>query len=216
MKSFITTYKHLFLAALYLPFYLIWFGYLEQKIQTQYYVVTCSLDYMIPFSEWFVFPYFLWFALVPAMFLYLGLTCKQDFYRFILFLYSGMTLYLVICTIFPNGQNLRPSIDFNKNIPTRLMRFLWTVDTSTNVFPSIHAYNSIAVAIAALRNKPLSKHPILKYSIVFICVLICMATVFLKQHSILDVLGAIAMALLFYYIFYGGLEKKVSMAHMQA
>ncbi len=217
MKSFISTYKHMFVAALYLPVYLIWFDYLEQHVQSQYHVVTCSLDSMIPFNEWFIIPYFLWFLLVPAMFLYLGFTSKPDFYRFVLFLFSGMTLYLIICTVFPNGQNLRPSIDFEKNVLTRLMQFLWSVDTSTNVFPSIHAYNSIAVAIAAIRNEKLSAHPAVTYGIVILCILICMATVSLKQHSVLDVLGAIIMAMFFYRLFYiRNPEEELDMVHIHA
>lgn len=192
----------MFFAALYLPIYLIWFAYLEQKVQKDYYVIHCSLDSLVPFQEWFIIPYFLWFLLIPAMFLYLGFTNKQDFRQFVLFLFSGMTLYLIICTIFPNGQNMRPLIDSDKNVLTRFISMLWTVDTSTNVFPSIHAYNSIAVGIAAIRNEKLSHKPVVLFGIVVLCISICLSTVFLKQHSVLDVLGAIIMAMLFYRIFY--------------
>ncbi len=202
MKEFLYKNKHMLIAALYLPFYLIWFAYLEEKVQKDYYVIHCSLDALVPFQELFIIPYFLWFLLVPAMFLYLGFTNKQDFRQFVLFLFSGMTLYLIICTVFPNGQNMRPLIDPDKNILTRLISMLWTVDTSTNVFPSIHAYNSIAVAIAAMRNERLSHKPTVLFGIVILCISICLSTVFLKQHSVLDVLGAIIMAMLFYRIFY--------------
>lgn len=202
MKLFLKKNKHVLLAALYLPFYLMWFHYLEKTVQKDYHIIHCSLDSIIPFQEIFIIPYLLWFGLVVAMFLYLGFTNKQDFRQFVLFLFSGMTLYLIICTMFPNGQNMRPVIDPDKNVLTRLISMLWTVDTSTNVFPSIHAYNSIAVAIAAIRNEPLSRKPALLFGIIILCISICLSTVFLKQHSVLDVLGAIIMAMLFYRIFY--------------
>ncbi len=202
MKLFLLKNKHVFIAALYLPFYLLWFGYLEKTVQKDYHLIHCSLDSVIPFQEIFIIPYLLWFGLVAGMFLYLGFTNKQDFRQFVLFLFSGMTLYLIICTMFPNGQNMRPDIDPDKNVLTRLIRMLWTVDTSTNVFPSIHAYNSIAVAIAAIRNEKLSRKPVLLFGIIVLCIAICLSTVFLKQHSVLDVLGAIIMAMLFYRIFY--------------
>ncbi len=202
MKLFLQKNKHMIIAALYLPIYLLWFAYLEEKVQTDYHIVHCSLDSLVPFQELFIIPYLLWFLLVPAMYLYLGFTHKQDFIQFVLFLFSGMTLYLIICTVFPNGQNMRPLIDSDKNILTRLISTLWTVDTSTNVFPSIHAYNSIAVAIAAIRNEKLSRMPVLLFGIIILCISICLSTVFLKQHSVLDVLGAIIMAMLFYRIFY--------------
>lgn len=202
-KSFCKKYRHMWIASLYLPFYMTWFTLLEHKVTTNYYVVHCHMDNVIPFNELFLIPYLLWFLLVPAMFFYLGFTDKKQFIQFVLFLFGGMTLYLIICTVFPNGQNMRPAIDFHENVLTRLMQVLWSVDTSTNVFPSIHAYNSIAVAIATVRNDELAKHPLLFHSTLILCMLICLATVFLKQHSVLDVLGAVIMALLFYRFIYG-------------
>lgn len=202
MKLFIQKNKHMFIAALYLPIYMAWFAYLEKAVQSDYHLIYCSLDSLVPFQEIFIIPYLLWFILVPAMFLYLGFTNKEDFRQFVLFLFSGMTLYLIICTLFPNGQNMRPAIDTDKNILTRLIGIIWTVDTSTNVFPSIHAYNSIAVAIAAIRNERLSQKPVILFGIIILCISICFSTVFLKQHSVLDVLGAIIMAMIFYRVFY--------------
>lgn len=60
-----------------------------------------------------------------------------------------MTIFLIVCTIFPNGLNLRPVTFPRENIYTDLVRMIYLVDTPTNVLPSIHVYNSIG-AMAAI------------------------------------------------------------------
>ena len=41
------------------------FSLLEQFCEPRY-VIHCALDDMIPFNEWFVIPYVIWFAFVPT------------------------------------------------------------------------------------------------------------------------------------------------------
>ncbi|MFR0986473.1 MAG: hypothetical protein ACLSFZ_08015 [Frisingicoccus sp.] len=53
-----------------------------------------------------------------------------------------------------NGHLLRP-IEFPREYIYRYGRFLYTIDTPTNVLPSIHVYNSIAAFIAIARCKAL-------------------------------------------------------------
>ena len=45
------------------------FSLLEQFCEPRY-VIHCALDDMIPFNEWFVIPYVLWFLFVPGMVLF--------------------------------------------------------------------------------------------------------------------------------------------------
>ena len=80
---------------------------------------------------------------------------------------------------------------------------LYETDTCTNVFPSIHVYNSICIHVAVARNTLLKKYPIVQHASFVLMVLICMATVFLKQHSIVDVFGGCLMAYILYFVVYG-------------
>lgn len=209
MREFMKKYGHIW-TVLYLPFYLIWFAWLEKTVTTEYTVMHCFIDDYIPFNEFFIIPYFIWFLIVPIMYLYLFFNNKKDFYRFIAFLYGGMTLFLIICTVFPNGQNLRPNFDPNKNVLTKLLDFIYHTDTNTNVFPSIHVYNSIAVMIAVWKNEVLSQKKWLVILSFIVTVSICLSTTYLKQHSILDGLGALVMAGFFYWLVYGRVHAKAS------
>ncbi len=209
IKKVIQKYGHIW-TALYLPCYLVWFCWLEQNVKSGYKIIHCAIDDYIPFCEYFIVPYLLWFLIIPAMWLYLFFQNKKEFYQYIMFLYSGMTLSLLICTIFPNGQDMRPIFNSDKNIFTQWIHILYDADTSTNVFPSIHVYNSLAFYIAVKRNAFLSQFRAVRVGSLILTVSICLATVFLKQHSILDGVGAFVLALFLYNLVYVRPERSPS------
>lgn len=202
MKQFLHKYRHAWILS-YGLVYVFWFFYLERTVTTGYHVIHVRLDDWIPFNEVFIVPYLLWFAYVAAAVLFLFFTNKEEYYRLCIYLFSGMTISLIICTFFHNGTDFRPVLDPNENIFTRMVVALYAADTPTNVFPSIHVYNSICTHVAISRSAILKKYPALQIGSFVLMVLICMATVFLKQHSIVDVFGGCLMAYALYYLVYG-------------
>ena len=80
MLQFSKHYKH-FLASLYFLFYLAAFFLIERLITTDYTVIHCSLDDKIPFVEYFIIPYLLWFLFFIVVYLYLGFTNKREYYQ---------------------------------------------------------------------------------------------------------------------------------------
>lgn len=203
MKQVFKKYNHA-IAILYLPFYLFCFFGLERRNTTNYQVVESALDQYIPFCEWFVIPYFLWFAYIATTFGYFFFTNKQEFIRLCIFLFTGMTICLGIYYIWPNGQNLRPDLASlgRDNIFLRLLAGLYNTDTHTNVCPSIHTFNSVGACIAIFKSKSLSAKPWLRWSALILTVSICLSTVFLKQHSILDVFWALVLSVPMYLLAY--------------
>ena len=105
-----------------------------------------------------------------------------------------MTISLLVCTLYPNGTNFRPHIDPDQNIFCYLVTKLWSIDPCVNVFPSIHVYNSIGVHLAVTKSEKLSKSRPIVWSSGILMILICLSTVFLKQHSVVDVAGSLMMA----------------------
>ena len=68
--------------------------------------------------------------------LYFFFTDVPGFYRMAkLMLYRAMTIFLIISTLFPNGQNLRPMVFERDNIFVDMVRMLYRADTCTNVVP---------------------------------------------------------------------------------
>ena len=61
VNAFIERNKHALLL-LYFMIYLPWFGHLERTVTTHFHVIHVALDDYIPFCEYFIIPYFLWFG----------------------------------------------------------------------------------------------------------------------------------------------------------
>lgn len=213
MKSTLKKYSHVWLLG-YAFIYLPWFLYLEKTVTSNYHIMYIALDDLIPFNEFFIIPYILWFLYVAGAVAYFFFTDVKSYYKLCTMLFTGMTISLLVCTVFPNGTDFRPLIDPTKNVFAKIVSYLYSADTCTNVFPSIHVYNSICVHLAVLRSERLSKYGILKISSFVLMISICLATVFLKQHSAIDGFGSIAMAYIMYYFVYAGSyepsRKKVS------
>ena len=207
MKNFLKKYGHLWILG-YGFIYLPWFIYLEKTITKHYHVMHSVVDDYIPFNEYFVIPYFLWFAYVAVTIAYFFFVNKEDYYRLCIFLFTGMTISLLVCTLFPNGTDFRPVIDPNKNLCSRIVAMLYQTDTCTNVFPRVHVYNSIGTHIAIMKSESLRKYKVVRVMSFILMVSICMATVFLKQHSIIDVVGAVLLCGAIYPLAYAGSSQE--------
>lgn len=207
MKNLLKKYGHIWVMG-YALIYLPWFFHLEKTVVRDYRVMHVALDDKIPFNEYFIIPYLLWFVYVAGTVCYFFFTDKQQYYQICTFLFVGMTICLLICTFFPNGTDLRRPVDPQKNFCSYLVYLIRFADTSTNVFPSIHVYNSIGVH-CALHNSPLLKQRKWLQIMSFILMIsICLSTMFLKQHSAVDVLGAVILAYVLYPFVYGAERER--------
>ena len=202
MKTFIRKYRHALPLAIYGIIYLAWFSRLEQTVTSHYQVIHVALDDHIPFCEVFVIPYMLWFAYVAVVIMYFFFRDKDDYFRTCTFLFTGMTVFLLVSTLWPNGHHLRPAVMPRDNIFTSLVSMLYKADTPTNLWPSIHVYNSLGCHIAVMRSRHLAKHKVIRTGSFILCTSIVMSTVLIKQHSMFDVATAFVMAAVMYGIVY--------------
>lgn len=204
-------YKHLFLL-LYWPPYGLLFGLVESKWPSiwesitgeplVFFEVACPLDSWIPFCEWFVIPYYFWFAYIVGMLLYGLLFDRQSFRDCMYFIMLTYSATIVIYLLWPNMQALRPAAFDRENVLTWIVQKLYNFDTNTNVCPSIHVLGSVAVSLTGLR-APGLQHWGWKVFFHTSNLLICLSTVFLKQHSILDVFAALLLCAIAYpFAFY--------------
>jgi membrane-associated phospholipid phosphatase len=80
------------------------------------------------------------------------------------------------------------------NIFTQLIANLYQTDTSTNIWPSIHVYNSIGAHLGVATCEALKKHKGIQIGSLILCISIILSTMFIKQHSAFDVLTALVLA----------------------
>lgn len=213
MKKLCRKYRHALPLIIYGIVYLAWFSHLEKTVLRGYTVIHVSLDDYIPFCEVFVIPYFLWFVYVAFVVMYFFFKDKEDYYKTCMFLFTGMTIFLLISTIFPNGHHLRPRVMPRENVFTALVAWLYKADTPTNLWPSIHVYNSLGAHFAICRSRHFANNRKVKAVSLGLCVSIILSTMFLKQHSVWDVATAFAMAGVMYMVVYSedsilGLKRK--------
>ncbi len=201
MKEWLKEHKHIWVCS-YIFIYLIWFFLLEQRDNVVMRPIHIWLDDYIPFNEWFLIPYLLWFVYMAVTIFYFLITSKKDYYRECAFLFIGMSICLIIYMIWPNCQNLRVTEFPRENLLTWGVQFIYTLDTATNVCPSIHVYNSIGVHIAIAHSETLGKNKWIRLGSFILMILICLSTVFLKQHSAFDGICALPLAFIMYVLVY--------------
>ena len=162
-----------------------WIGYFIMYFLTENlipaescHVVHCWIDDLIPFCEWFLIPYVFWYFLIVFTLLYLMLYHVEGFKRFQIFIIVTQVVAMAIYIIYPNRQ-----------------------DTPTGVCPSLHVAYSMGIASAWLKEKNVSKW--FKAFIIVAVVFICLATMFIKQHSAVDFFVALPVCLLAEGIAYG-------------
>ena len=201
MKELFKRYKHAGYL-LYMVGYLIVFQFLEKTVTTNFHEIHIWIDDEIPFCEYFIIPYLMWFGFVAVTIVYFLFQDKKGYYKLITFLFTGMTIFLLVSYIYPNGHHLRPNVFARDNIFVDLVKMLYEADTDTNVLPSIHVYNSIGCYIAISKCPKLRNKKWIQTGSFVLTVLIIMATMFLKQHSVIDVVAGMVMARIIYEIVY--------------
>ena len=201
-------YRHLLLL-IYWPVYGLTFWLLERWLTLTYHPVEVAFDAKIPFCEFFVFPYYFWFVFLFGIHVYTGLYDIPAFKKLMYFIMITYTVTTVIYLVYPTCQNLRPTEFARDNFCVDIVKALYNFDTNTNVCPSLHVIGSFAVLFTTWNCKKLRSF---KFQAVLVplTVLISISTVFLKQHSIVDIYAALALCAVAYpfaYLLPGRVKK---------
>lgn len=182
-------------------------------IRSSYYPVHCALDEAIPFCEYFLIPYLFWFIFLVGIHVYALLFDTDAFKKLMKFIIVSYSAAMLIYILFPNCQELRPVAFERDNLFTRFLTGLYQFDTNTNVCPSIHVIGSVAVMLCAWNSKHFST-PGWRIAFCVTALLISASTVFLKQHSILDVLAAVPICVTAWAAVYGKGLKRIRVQYL--
>lgn len=188
---------------LYGIFYQIAFFWLERR-NVRVHLITSELDEEIPFCEYFIIPYFLWFIYIAITAVYFICVNKdyEESKRYVLSFCAGMTVFLLVSLIYPNGQNLRPQLGPGGSVFIEAVRLLYRIDTPTNILPSMHVYVTVANSIALCRQEPIRRRKCLVAGIWVLSISIILSTLFLKQHCVLDVVSALGLSAVCFRLVY--------------
>ena len=175
-------------------FYILAFAFLEKIDRPYFFTPSIDIDHKIPFIPIFVIPYIMWFIWVPFVCGLLLIADEECFIRTRRLLIIGMTVFLAFSAVIPTRLFLRPEVVEDQGVCGDLLRTLYRADTSTNVFPSIPVYNSCVVWHAVMTSDEwLFSRKWFRVFTSVQAILIILSTMFIKQHSIIDVIGAFLM-----------------------
>lgn len=190
-----------------------WVGYFALYFLTENLIpaekctpVHCGLDDIIPFCEIFLLPYVGWYLLIVVSLLYFALYNVDNFKRLQIFIIVTQVAAMAIYIVFPTRQDLRPEVFPRDNFLTDVVGFLYSFDTNTGVCPSLHCAYSIGIASVWLKERSASVWA--KTGVVIFVILVCLSTMFIKQHSAVDFFAAIPVCILAEIIACGGYWKE--------
>jgi len=155
-------------------------------------VIHSVVDDLIPFNEWFLIFYCSWYILIVFSLLYFMLYDIDSFKRLQTYIIITQIIAMTVYIIYPSVQDLRPDVFEHDNILTRLMAFIYAFDTPTGVCPSLHVGYSLGIGSVWSKYDTRPVYKILIWILIFF---ICISTMFVKQHSFIDVIAALPMCL---------------------
>lgn len=175
--------------AIYMVIYMPTFFWVESLSPAGgFHIIHTAIDDMIPVVEVFIIPYALWLPYLVAGMIAIAIYSRPISRKTSYMLMVGMTLFIIISLAYPNALELRAAIPDRQNIFMDWINYLHQIDTPTDVLPSLHVYDAIVVA-AGIHLTFKDKKALLIASDVLVF-LIVLSTMFIKQHSIIDVISA--------------------------
>ncbi len=186
------------------------------------YFIYCKLDDYIPFMADFALSYVYWFGYLPVAMVQMlwhrehgANQADLDFRRFILLYFISWAICLICYVAIPNGIDFRPTPDeigFDTFCTAGLSLTYSGFDLPANVLPSLHCTSTIACCVGILNSRFVRRS---NFKTLYYCyylaftILICISTVLVKQHSILDCFVSMALIAILYPLIYKVNWKKV-------
>jgi membrane-associated phospholipid phosphatase len=163
-----------------------------------------QVDSIIPFIRFFIVPYNLWYPYIILSLLLLCFNDRKTFFKTIISIDLGLIscymVYLIFQTTVP-----RPNI-VAEDIFSRLVVLTYSLDPPYNCFPSIHVLTCYLVMKSFYKS---TMRKIITKTVIFsIGCTIILSTLFVKQHVILDIFGAVIFGEITYYAAKWLIEKR--------
>ncbi|OCT11534.1 hypothetical protein A8709_07675 [Paenibacillus pectinilyticus] len=163
--------------------------HLNQNDGTAYSLMT-DLDRQIPFIKSFVVPYLSWYGFLAVGFLYLVYRDRKNYIRTLIEFIIGLLLCYSVYAIYQTTVP-RPEVAGSDWV-SRTVQWVYRSDEPFNCFPSTHVLTAYLLMKAYLRSTLIAKR--YKFVVAIMGALIIVSTLFVKQHVLMDIVGAVLVA----------------------
>ena len=171
-------------------------GYYSIKLfLTDYHIIGSQIDNSIPFVPHMIYFYSLFYLYIFFTLYYIFIKDYNNYKKGIII---GTIIYIIadiIFLIYPTIM-IRPEVAYDKLdwLTAFLVKTTYTYDNpASNCFPSIHCLFCFQVIIMTIMLKNVKWTN--KALIIIIGLLISISTVFVKQHYLYDVIGALILSI---------------------
>ena len=174
------------------------FFYLISKLSPfEMHVLGNSFDDKIPFIPVFIYFYVGWYLMlfvVPFLFLKDN---EKTFYKYIISTFICISICCLIYFIYPTTIIREPTL--SSGITSFVVKFIYAIDTPIlNCFPSMHCIICFMFMFYTWGLKNTNKY--LKITIQILSLLVILSTVFVKQHVVIDIISALVIAIIVYFV----------------
>ncbi len=199
-------FRHLLLLGGWIVYFALYFLTENLIPADRCHVIHCALDDAIPFCEYFLIFYVGWYFLVFGALAYTLFYDVEGFRRLQKYIMITQAAAMLVYIFYPSIQLLRPAVFPRRNVFTRILGVIYSFDTPTGVFPSLHVAYSLGILSLGLKSERLN--PAGKTALTAAVVMICLSVCFVKQHSALDVFAALPVGLLAEMVVFGDRRRK--------
>jgi hypothetical protein len=172
-----------------IPAMMLVYPYLNTPARGVHSLIT-SLDNAIPVAKWFVIPYVAWVGYLTITLIYFCFKDSTLAFKTILIFDLGLLSCFIIYYFYQTVGPVRPEIT-GDDFLSLMLQYVYKIDQPYNCFPSIHVMSSYLM-IRAIRNCSWEKWWI-QWGIRCFSISIILATLFIKQHVLMDVFFAILL-----------------------
>lgn len=153
-------------------------------------IFTFPIDHFIPFNRFFIIPYFYWYLYIAfTVLLMFFQKDSKNFYRLIFSMSSGVFLCSIVFVVFPTYVP-RPALT-DTDFLTRVVQWIYKIDPPYNCFPSMHVLYAFICGWYLTVFKRIGWWFDVVNAVSVI--LICLSTVYTKQHYTPDIAGGIVV-----------------------
>jgi hypothetical protein len=158
-------------------------------------ILVTFIDDKIPYVKYFIVPYNLWYPFLLTSLVYLCYKSRGIFYKTVIAVDAGMiccyVVYLLFQTTVPRPQLI------GEDFFTKLVGLTYKLDQPYNCFPSIHVLTSYLLIKGFKRSISVDK--LIRNIIYGGSITIIFATLFVKQHVVLDIASAVVLGDVLFY-----------------
>ena len=146
------------------------------------------IDSKIPFIKFFVIFYVYYYIHIYIFTILIELLNKESFYKYISSSFISCTIGGFILLIFPTYFEFNNELYSNNSYFDSIFKLLNNAKLQYNAFPSFHIIKTYII-FRYLNN--ILKQKCFKILLIIITILISLSTIFIKAHSILDIIASI-------------------------